>query len=194
LNFDDDEDEEEESEPEPQKKLTPLKITSSKVLEYEQPPVFKKLETTPLKVFTAEGFPAIPKSVALSSNLNSTKKNDSNSKSSGLPPSLASKLATLNAKNNKPPVTNSAQKKENFLYCNEDEIEDISNKYTCPNKGVIVLEKKKSENSEVYSRFKLGSPSMLVNNNNQGDSIDKGKNEALFEFFFVRNFIFFEFM
>ena len=189
MNFDDDdeEEEEEESEPQPQQKQTPLQITSSKIREYEQSPIVKKLETTPFKVNT--GYPAIQnpiilKSGGLPSSLNSTKINDSNSKSTGLPPALASKLATLNAnlnnKSNNPSASSSAQKKESFLYCNEDEIEDISNKYTSPNKGAITLEKPRSENSEVYSRFKLGSPSVPVNNNNQSDSKDKGKNEALF--------------
>ena len=198
LNFDDDDEDEEENQPaaQPQQKPTQLKITSSK--SYEQPnpvTVFKNKEPLPLKINTnttsqtTQNFSntTIPKSSGLPSNIN--KSNDTNTKSSGLPPSLASKLAALNAKNNNnnPPQNNAAPKKENFLYCNEDEFEDISKKYDSPNKGLPVLEKPKAENTELYSRFKLGSPSLPATNNilNHTNSSDnKNKNEALLYDFF----------
>ena len=121
-----------------------------------------------------------PKSGGLPSTMNSIKSSDNSIKSSGLPPALAAKLAALNKKDNANPnatVMNPSNnpKKESLIY-NDDEIEDISKKY---NKGGAILEKQKSENTEVYSRFKM-SPSQQTNNNNQNDNKDKIKNDALF--------------
>lgn len=129
---------------------------------------------------------AQPKSGAfLSSTTNSMKTAESSIKSSGLPPALAAKLAALNKKDVNPNSatinTNSSsnQKKEVLAY-NDDEIEDISNKYN--NKGKGALEKQKSESTEVYSRFKI--PSQPNNNNfNPNENNDKSKNDALFIYF-----------
>ena len=112
---------------------------------------------------------------------------ESSIKSSGLPPALAAKLAALNKKDVNPNSASmntnfsSNQKKEILAY-NDDEIEDISNKYN--NKGKVVLEKQKSESTEVYSRFKI--PSQPNNNNsNPNENNDKSKNDALFIYFYV---------
>lgn len=113
-----------------------------------------------------------PKSTTLTKTGNS----DSN-KYSGLPPSLASKLAALNA--------NKEKEKKKELIVNDDEVEDISQKYnnsaTIKGSQFSSAEKNTPIADEIYSRFKIGGGSETKNPtvNKETDLKEKGKNEAL---------------
>ena len=64
---------------------------------------------------------------------------------------------------------------------NDDEIEDISNKYNSGSKTTTLYDKPNVESPDVYSRFKLGTTSTNNTNNNQNIQSDKPKNENMFK-------------